>query len=226
MYADDSTLYARIRSPADRAEVEASLNRDLHQISIWGNRWKTTFEPSKCKFMTLSRKRIPSQMDLLFDGHRLTSTNELDILGVTIDPKLSWSKHLTKISIRAGQKLAALRRVASKLTTESRATAYKLQVRSVMEYASLSWMSAPPTHLGLLDNIQRKALKIIGVDQDTARTTLSIDSLSHRRHVAAATVLYKMHTPHCPRDLQDMLPPPKVRRRTTRQCTAAPKHAL
>ena len=130
MYADDSTLYARIRSPADRAEVEASLNRDLHQISIWGNRWKTTFEPSKCKFMTLSRKRIPSQMDLLFDGHRLTSTNELDILGITIDPKLSWSKHLTKISIRAGQKLAALRRVASKLTTraEQLSTSYRSAV--------------------------------------------------------------------------------------------------
>ena len=156
----------------------------------------------------------------------MTTTNELDILGVTIDHKLSWSKHLTKISIRAGQKLAALRRVASKLTTESRATVYKLQVRSVMEYASLSWMSAPPTHLGLLDNIQRKALKIIGVDQDTASTTLSIDGLSHRRQVAAATVLYKMHNPYCPRDLQDMLPPPYVRRRTTRLCTAMPEHAL
>ena len=95
-----------------------------------------------------------------------------------------------------------------------------------MEYASLSWMSAPPTHLGLLDNIQRKALKIIGVDQDTARETLSIDSLCHRRQVAAATVLYKMHTPHCPKDLQEMLPPPKVRRRTTRLCTATPGHAL
>ena len=95
-----------------------------------------------------------------------------------------------------------------------------------MEHASLSWMSAPPTHLGLLDNIQRKALKIIGVDQDTASTTLSIDSLSHRRQVAAATILYKMHTPHCPRDLQDMLPPPKVKRPTTRLCTAMPEHAL
>merc|ERR1712208_54020 len=120
--------------------------------------------------------------------------------------------------------LAALRRVASKLTTESRATVYKLQVRSVMEYASLTWMSAPPTHLGLLDNIQRKALRIIGVDQDSA--TLSIDSLSHRRQVAATTVLYKMHTPHCPRDLQDMLPPRYTRRRNTRRCTATPVHAL
>lgn len=161
----------------------ADLNRDLHQISLWGNRRKTTFEPLKCKFMTLSRK-----MDLLFDGHRLTTTNQLDILGATIDHKLSWSKHLTKISIRAGQKLAAPRRVASELTAESRATVYKLRVRSVVDSASLSWMCPPPSHLGLLDNIQRKALKMTGVDQDTASRTLSINSLSHRRQVAAATV--------------------------------------
>ncbi|XP_060796360.1 uncharacterized protein si:zfos-911d5.4 [Neoarius graeffei] len=52
-----------------------------------------------------------------------------------------------------------------------------------MEYASLSWMSASPTHLGLLDNIQKKALKIIGEDQDTASTKLSIPSLGHRKQV-------------------------------------------
>ncbi|KAJ8364402.1 hypothetical protein SKAU_G00132340 [Synaphobranchus kaupii] len=131
---------------------------------------------------------------LHFDDHQLANTEELDILGVTIDSKLSWSKHLAKISIGAGQKLGALRRVASKLNTKSRSTIYKAQVRSIVEYASLSWMSAPPTQLGLLDNIQKAALKIIGVDQDTACSQLAIPSLHHRRQVAAATVLYKMHT--------------------------------
>ncbi|XP_060775509.1 uncharacterized protein LOC132885169 [Neoarius graeffei] len=225
-YPDDLTLYGHIRSPADKAKVEASLNQDLQQIAIWGDQWKTTFEPSKCKFVILSRKRTPSALDLHFNGHQLTMANELDILGVTIDKKLSWLKHLNKISIRAGQKLAALRRVASKLTTESRATVYKLQVHSVMEYASLSWMSASPTHLGLLDNIQKKVLKIIGVDQDTASTKHSISSLGHRRQVAATTVLFKMHTRHCPTDLRDMLPPPYPTRRTTCLCTAMPDHAL
>lgn len=130
-------------------------------------------------------KSYPCNLTLYYDGCQLATTKKLDILRVTIDSKLSWSKHLPNISIRAGQKLGALRRVASKLNTESRATIYKAHVRSVMEYASLSWMSAPPTHLCLLDNIQKKALKIIGVDQDTALSQLTIPSLHHRRQVAA-----------------------------------------
>ena len=103
---------------------------------------------------------------------------------------------------------------------------YKSQVRSVMEHASLSWMNATPTNLNLLDNIQRKALKVIGVDEVFARSKLNIPSLHHRRLVAAATVLYKMHTSQCPADLRGLLPPPFVRRRTTRSSVSMPEHAL
>ena len=95
-----------------------------------------------------------------------------------------------------------------------------------MEYASLSWLSTSPTTLGLLDSIQRKALHIIGVDEDEARTELNISSLHKRRQVAAATVLYKMHTSVCPPDLRALLPQPYDVRRTTRSSVSMPSHAL
>ncbi|PIK50568.1 reverse transcriptase [Apostichopus japonicus] len=103
---------------------------------------------------------------------------------------------------------------------------YKAQVRSVMEYASLSWMSASPTTLGLLDSIQKKALRIIGTSEEKARTELNISSLHQRRQVAAATVLYKMHTNSCPPDLKAMLPKPFVARRATRSSLSMPGHAF
>ena len=53
----------------------------------------------------------------------------------------------------------------------------------------------------MLDNIQKKALKVIGVDEATAHQDLSIPSLTYRRQVAAASVLYKMHAKLCPKDL-------------------------
>ena len=36
-YADDSTLLAVVRKPADRPAVAASLNRDLARIQEWCN---------------------------------------------------------------------------------------------------------------------------------------------------------------------------------------------
>ena len=226
LYADDSTLYAEIRSSADGIKQTASLNRDLHLMKMWADKWKVTFEPSKCKAMTISRKRNPSTLDLYFGDCKLVEKDELDILGVTVDSKLTWVKHISKTTARAGQKLGALRRVANKLDVKGKATVYKAQVRSVMEYAPLCWIGASPTTLSLLDNIQRKAVKIIGVDEKYAQSKLNITSLHHRRQVAAVTALYKMHTDSCPQDLKSILPAPYIRRRTTRRGMSMPDHAL
>ncbi len=95
-----------------------------------------------------------------------------------------------------------------------------------MEYASLSWMSASQTSLGLLDSIQKKVLRIIGTTEEEARSELNISSLHQRRQVAAATVLYKMHTSLCPPDLKAVLPQPYVVRRATHSSLSMPCHAL
>ena len=76
------------------------------------------------------------------------------------------------------------------------------------------------------DNIQKNALIIIGVDEAPARSQLSNPSLAHRWQIAALSVLYKMHTRHCPTDLYTLLPPPQKRIRVTRASTSMPDHAL
>lgn len=223
LYADASTIYAPVTS-LNGPNVAASLNKDLENIRRWADTWKVTFEPSKCKAMVLSRKRLPSCPDLFLGATRIDLCEQLNILGLCIDRKLLWTNHLSNICKRAGQRLGALRRLANKLDVKGRANVYKAQVRSTMEYSCLAWMNASQTTLGQLDNIQKKALKIIGEDEDTALRKYAISQLSQRRTVAATTVLFKMHTENCPEDLKALLPPPDLLCRTTRR--ARPSHAL
>ena len=115
LYADDSTLFCEIKSTDDPKAITASLNRDLEKMRTWADKWKVTFEPSKCKAMTISRKRNPTRLDLLFGSTTLAEKDSLEILGATIDSKLTWAKHISNIASRAGQKLGALRRIANKL---------------------------------------------------------------------------------------------------------------
>ena len=140
------------------------------------------------------------------------------------------SKHISTVCRKAGQRLGgsseALQKVANKLDVKGKATVYKVRVRSVMEYACLSWMNASDSVLAQLDSIQRKALRIIGVDEAEAARNLAITSLHHRRQVAATTVLYKMHTRHSPADLRVFLPSLYERRRCTRSSTSMPTHVL
>ena len=219
LYADDSTLFAPIRSVNERVSVFTSLNRDLEKMRVWAAKWKVTFKPTTCKALMLSRKRTPAIPDLYFGTTKLAVVTDLSVLGVAVDSKLLWSRHTSNIS-------KALRKIANKLDTAGRATVYKVQIRSIMEHACLSWISASPTVLNQLDSIQLKALHITRVNQVTACTELAIPSLQHRREVAAVTVLYKMHTSHCPRDLQELLPCPYTSGRTTRASSSMANHAL
>ena len=45
-YADDSTLMAVVRKPADSPTVAASLNRDLVRIQEWCNHWCMILNPN------------------------------------------------------------------------------------------------------------------------------------------------------------------------------------
>ena len=99
LYADDSTLFAPIKTSVNSKTVVASLNRDLSNMKEWAaslnrdlsnmkkwaaslnrdltnmkewaDRLKVTFKPTKCKTMILSRKRTPSKLDLYFSDCKL-----------------------------------------------------------------------------------------------------------------------------------------------------------
>ena len=49
---------------------------------------EVTYEATKCKSMILSRKCIPSSIDLYFGDSQLAVHDKLEILGVIFDNKL------------------------------------------------------------------------------------------------------------------------------------------
>ena len=108
------------------------------------------------------------------------------------------------MTIRAQQRLGFLRRAAHILTPAGRTTAYKAFVRPVMEYARLVWMGAPASHIQRLDNVQRRALRIIGPGA-------ILPSLAVRRTVAALSCMYKLHFITGPPQLHAVLPPHRHR---------------
>ena len=56
-YADDSTLVAVVRKPADRPPITTPLDRDLARIQGWCNHWCMVLNPNKTKALVMSRSR-------------------------------------------------------------------------------------------------------------------------------------------------------------------------
>eukprot|EP00061_Rhincodon_typus_P003278 g19699.t1 len=86
--------------------------------------------------MTITNKRL---CPLIFNGVTITESTTINILGIIIDQKLSWTHHVNIVATRAGQKLGILQQVTHLLTPQSLYTIHKAQVRSVMEYSPLAW---------------------------------------------------------------------------------------
>ena len=221
-YADDTTLYSLVSSaqcPRDAAHtLQVSTNR-LHE---WGCRWKVCFEPTKSQAMTATLRRTDLDLpQILFGGTPVPEETSISLLDVRFDSKLSFASHLRTVTIRAQQHLGFLRRAAHILTPAGRTTVYKAFVRPLMEYAPLVWMGAPASHIQRLDNVQRRALRIIGPGA-------ILPSLAVRRTVAALSCMYKLHFITGPPQLLAVLPPHRVspaNPRTRNQHNNATSHA-
>ena len=98
-YADDSTLMAGVTYPGIRVTVE-SLIRDLGRVSEWCDLWGMKLNASKTKTMVFSRsfKMDPHSPPLTIGGTVLKESDDLVILGVTFDSKLTFENLLRLVS--------------------------------------------------------------------------------------------------------------------------------
>ena len=113
-YAHDSTLMAVVPSPGVRVAEAKSLIRDLGRVSEWCDLWGMKLNASKTKTMIVSRSRImyPQSPPLSIGGTVLKESDDLVILGVTFDSKMTFEKHLRSVSGAASQRLGILRKSA------------------------------------------------------------------------------------------------------------------
>ena len=95
-YADDSTLLAVVRKPADRPAFAASLNRDMARIEEWCNHWCMILNPNKTMALVVSRSRTvnPHHSDLVLSGVSICASPNLDVHGVKFDCRLTFKDHV------------------------------------------------------------------------------------------------------------------------------------
>ena len=95
-YADDSILMAVVPFPGVRVAVAESLVRDLGRVSEWCDLCGMKLNASKTKTMIVSRSRTmhPQSPPLTIGGTVPKESDDLVILGVTFDSKITFEKHL------------------------------------------------------------------------------------------------------------------------------------
>jgi len=219
-YADDVTL-TQSYVPEEEKNITAQLNNNLSRIIAWGNMWQVRFASHKTQLLIVSRSSASLQLN--FNGDALAPGDEMEVLGVTYDRKLTFSSHIERLARQASGKLASLRRMSWLLDGRGLELLYKAQVRSSLEYAGLAWGGAATKHLALLDKVQDRAARLIRGSR--AGPVPHLHTLQHRRDVAGLTVVFKIQEKHVSH-LQELRQSHRRAQVTTRAVVLAPRELL
>ena len=178
---------AVVPSPGVRVAVAEYLIRDLGRVREWCDLWGMNLNVSETKTMRVSRSYTmhPQSPPLTIGRTVLKESEDLVILGVTFDSKMTFEKNLRSVSRAASQRLGILRKSWRVFHDRSLlGRCFRSFVLPVLEYCSAVWCSAADTGLKLLDRAVSGARFITG-------GVFECD-LSHRRSVAVLCMLFKI----------------------------------
>ncbi|XP_045777032.1 uncharacterized protein LOC123875323 [Maniola jurtina] len=141
-FADDVVLVFE----GDTAlEIERQANAALERVRMWGAANKLRFAPHKTNAMVMTRKLKYDDPRLRMGGVDVALSNEIKLLGVVIDRKLTFNAHVASVCKRAVafyHQLARAAKVSWGLHPEVIRTIYVAVVEPVVLYAASVWAPA------------------------------------------------------------------------------------
>lgn len=156
LFADDSLVYQQINSQTDAINFQS----DLNNLSIWADTWQMRFNILKCEHMRIQRPNCHSiPTNYTINNTNLSEVATIKYLGVYIDKRLSFDKHIHETCKRGTRILHMLMRSLKKARTKTKTIAYNTICRPILEYASQTWSPHLVKHINLLEAINRKAFR-------------------------------------------------------------------
>ena len=138
LFANDTSLFSVVH---DVNTSSTNLNNDLRKISDWAIQWKMSFNPDPSKQaqeVIFSRKRQNPNHDSIYFNHNLVNQfPSQKHLGMHLDAKLNFEKHLDNIMITVAKTIGLLRKLQAVLPRPSLVTIYKAFIRPHLDYGIL-----------------------------------------------------------------------------------------
>ena len=101
------------------------------------------------------------KLSLFLDGNEIEKSQEVVLLGIKIDDKLSFKIFIENICRKAKYKLHALQRIRKYLSTEKAKALCNAFINSQFYYVPLIWMFAGKLLISRVQNIQFRSLQVV-----------------------------------------------------------------
>ena len=145
-------------------------------------------------------QRNPPKHPYEFCGRELDCVTSHPYLGVHISNTLSWNIHTQEVVSKAQRTLNVVRRNLWSCDRKTKATAYLMLVRPLLEYAAAAWDPSTKLNIQSLERVQRQAARFCTGNYrreegsvSKALSDLGWQSLQTRRRNQRLCMLYKMN---------------------------------
>lgn len=168
LYADDLKLYMIIKDHTSAARFQ----QDIDALHNWCVVNRLDLNVAKCKVMTFGRMKEPSYHQYKLGTHALQRVSEFKDLGVHLDPKLSFVRHVEIVTAKAHGMLGFIKRICSNMSDPyALKSVYCAFVRSNLEFACVVWNPFYDNSTAAVESIQKQfviyALRRLGWSRDT-----------------------------------------------------------
>ena len=154
---------------------------------------------------------INSQDNTIKIGNEnIIGSSSVKLLGITIDNKLNFNEHITKIYKQASQKLHALARIAKYMDSQKLRIIMKAFIESQFNYCPLIWMFHSRVLNNKINRLHERALRIVYKNSHLTFEELLLQdksfSIHHRNLQRLATEMFKIKNNIAPTLMQELFP--------------------
>ena len=126
----------------------------------------------------------------------IANTELIKLLGVHIDENLNFTEHISKLCIKAGQKVGVLSRLRNLIPCKAKLLLYKSFILPYLTYYHLTWHFCKSSDNRKLERIQERDLRVIYKSHSATYEELlkraDIPSLYNRRLQDITVLMYKV----------------------------------
>ena len=190
-FADDTKCYQIVETEEDRANFQAMLDN----LTQWSTDWQMLFNVDKCHILHIGKKN--PEFVYRWGTGTLESAEEEKDVGMIISKTLKPSLQCAKAAKKANQVLGQLSRGLTYRDKNIFIKLYKVYVRPHLQYCSSAWSPYTVADKDLLENVQRRAIRMVsgleGTYEDKLKT-VGLVTLEANRIRGDMIEMFKMMT--------------------------------
>ena len=167
-YVDDNSLLA---TGYNYVETKQKLVSNAERLIRWFQLNQMKVNPDKFNYITFGKGNCIDDDIVIYD-RVIKSQDNVKILGLHLDRKLSFTSHVTNLCQKAGRKVQVLSRLSRILNDINKTLLYNSFIECYFNYSCCIWHFCSKADTYKVEKIQRKALKCITLDYNASYNDL------------------------------------------------------